>query len=208
MTITEESYNWAYALTPRSLTTQLILHHAAASGATAQSIHSFHLSKGWAGIAYHYYVRKSGEIVRGRPENMRGGHTTNWNYNSIGICFEGNFETEKMPQEQINAGAELIADIKRRYPTITVGRHSGFGQTACPGRNFPFEKLVSEQTEPDNGSAEQEDGPDDWAKEATDWARAEGLFTGDDKGNFRWRDAVTRQELAVLLKRYNDSMNM
>jgi hypothetical protein len=71
LTITETEYNWAYALTPRSVTTHLILHHAGASGATAQAIHEYHLSKGWAGIAYHYYVRKSGE----NRQRQAGEHT-------------------------------------------------------------------------------------------------------------------------------------
>lgn len=136
MKVISSDFKWAYALTPRSVTTHLILHHAGASSATAAGIHAYHLSKGWAGIAYHYFVAKSGEIYSGRPENMRGGHTTNWNYCSIGVCFEGNFETEQMPEAQIAAGRELVADIAARYPSIVIGRHSDFGQTACPGKNF------------------------------------------------------------------------
>ena len=69
MKIIEKNYGWAYALSPRGLTTHLILHHAAALTATAEGIHSYHLSLGWAGIAYHYFVAKNGDIYRGRPEN-------------------------------------------------------------------------------------------------------------------------------------------
>ena len=143
MKVISNNYKWAYALTPRTVTTHLILHHAAASSATADGIHAYHLSKGWAGIAYHYFVSKKGEVYCGRPENMRGGHTTNWNYCSIGICFEGNFETEQMSAAQLEAGKELVVDITSRYPSIVVGKHSDFGQTACPGRNFPYDKMVS-----------------------------------------------------------------
>ena len=74
MNIIEEKYNWAYPLTPRRTTTLLVLHHEAGSGSTAQQIHNYHrYTNGWAGIAYHYYVRKDGSIYRGRPENMIGG---------------------------------------------------------------------------------------------------------------------------------------
>ena len=66
MQITEKTYDWAYPLTPRSVTTHLVLHHAGASRATAAGIHAYHLSKGWAGIAYHYFVAKDGSVTRGR----------------------------------------------------------------------------------------------------------------------------------------------
>jgi len=138
MKVVEVTYNWAHALTRRSRTTLLVLHHEAGSGSTPQQIHAYHLSKGWSGIAYHYYIRKNGTIYRGRSENMIGGHCLGYNSVSIGICFEGNFEIETMGPEQINAGWELIEDILRRYPGISVRRHKDLNQTSCPGTNFPF----------------------------------------------------------------------
>jgi len=143
MNIIETSYKWAYIPGNRITTTHLILHHAAAYFASAQTIHGWHLGNGWAGIAYHYYVRKDGSIYRGRPEYWSGGHTSNWNHCSIGICFEGNFDAETMPAAQAKAGAVLVANIKTRYPGIIVGRHRDYNSTVCPGRNFPFYEIVS-----------------------------------------------------------------
>ncbi|MEF9971045.1 MAG: peptidoglycan recognition family protein [Oscillospiraceae bacterium] len=201
MKIIEKPLNWAYALTPRSMTTHLILHHAAGEG-SVDTIHALHLKNGWAGIAYHYYVRRDGTIFRGRPENMRGGHTTNWNYCSIGVCFEGNFENEKMSPPQEKAGAELVADIVSRHPGITVGRHRDYGQTACPGKNFPFEDMLKGGSfEPEDRDAEHETEPDGWAKASCDWAVKNGIFVGDGSGDFRWRSSVSRQELAAVLFR-------
>lgn len=201
MKVISNNYKWAFALTPRNVTTHLVLHHAAASSATAEGIHAYHLSKGWAGIAYHYFVAKSGEVYSGRPENMRGGHTTNWNYCSIGICFEGDFETEQMTELQIAAGRELLADIVSRYPSIVVGRHSEYGQTACPGKNFPLDKIVNgKNAEPEN-DIEQTDEPSDWATGACAWAIGKGLVKGDGNKKYRWHETVTRQELAVILER-------
>ena len=201
MQVISNNFNWAFALTPRSVTTHLILHHAAASSATAQGIHTYHLSKGWAGIAYHYFVSKSGEIFSGRPENVCGGHTANWNYCSIGVCFEGNFETEEMSEAQLKAGKELMSDIASRYPSIVIARHSDFNQTACPGKNFPFEKLVSGKESKAEKDAEQTDEPSEWAKSACSWAVEKGLFLGGENSNFRWHEALTRQELALVLER-------
>ena len=207
MTITEQKYKWAYALTPRNVTTHLILHHSASSSATPEGIHAYHLSRGWAGIAYHYLVKKDGTIYRGRPENMRGAHTTDWNYCSIGICFEGNFETEQMPDAQIDAGRQLVADIVSRYPSIVVGMHKQFGQTSCPGKNFPFAEITTEKNECSDKSAEADAPCDDWAKDACDWAVSEGLFEGNDSGQLRWHDNLTRQQLAVILKRYSTTVS-
>lgn len=141
MRIIEEKYSWAAQLQRRKATTHLILHHAAASGLSAQDIHRFHLGKGWAGIAYHYYVRKDGNIYTGRPENAVGGHTSGMNWCSIGVCFEGNFETDEMSREQKAAGLALAANIRARYPDIEIGGHREYGATACPGKNFPLEEM-------------------------------------------------------------------
>jgi len=152
MTIIEETYEWRYPLVKRPKTTHLILHHEAGSGSTAQDIHNYHKNvNGWSGIAYHYYVRKNGKIYRGRPEDMQGGHTLNWNQVSIGICFEGNFENEQMYALQFAAGKELILDILKRYPDIVILGHKDVNATACPGKNFPLDefKHLKIQTEED-----------------------------------------------------------
>lgn len=203
MKVIDAGLKWAYGLTPRSLTSHLIIHHAAGEG-PVEAIHNYHLSLGWAGIAYHYYVRKDGSVYRGRPENMRGGHTTNWNWCSIGICFEGNFETEHMPEAQKTAGQELVADIVSRFPSIVVGKHSEYGATSCPGKFFPYEDIINgTKTEPEKNPEDRAE-PDEWAEESCLWAVEKGIFLGDGSGNFRWRDAVTRQELAVLLRRFEN----
>ncbi|NLV87044.1 MAG: N-acetylmuramoyl-L-alanine amidase [Clostridiales bacterium] len=207
MTIIEKNYGWSYALTPRSLTTHLILHHAATLKATAEGIHSYHLSLGWAGIAYHYFVAKSGEIYRGRPENMRGGHTSGMNHCSIGICFEGNFEIEEMSKEQIKAGAELVADIVSRYPDINTSQHKDFGATACPGKNFPFELITMKEEKQGGELLKEKTEPEEWAKEAAEWACESGLFLGDGQGNFNWHNSLSRQELALILMRFNKLLN-
>ena len=195
MTIKEIAYKWAYNLTPRATTTHLIVHHCAGDG-SPESIHSYHRSLGWAGIAYHYYVRKDGTVYRGRPENMTGGHTTNYNWCAIGICFEGNFEKETMSAAQRKAGAELVANIKSRYPSITVGKHSQYGATSCPGKNFPFTEICA-PPEPE-GSAEDTNEPSDWAKEAWEWATKAEITDGIAPKN-----NITREQVITMLYRYD-----
>lgn len=52
-----------------------------------------------------------------------------------------------------------------------------------------------------NTPAALDNTPDAWAKDAVDRAVAAGVLVGDDKGDLKLHDAVTRQELAVMLMR-------
>lgn len=143
MKINEVAYKWNGALSKRRSTSRIILHHAAASKCSAQQIHSWHLANGWVGIGYHFFVRKDGSVYRGRPEDTVGAHAGNNNYDSIGICFEGNFDREQMNEVQRTAGAELVAYLKDKYGITKVQKHSDVNATGCPGTHFPF-KEVSE----------------------------------------------------------------
>lgn len=147
MRINEVSYKWNGALSKRRSTTRIILHHAAASKCTAQQIHRWHLANGWVGIGYHFLVRKDGSVYRGRPEDTLGAHAGNNNYDSIGICFEGNFMTETMPIAQKWAGQELVAYLKDKYGITKVQKHSDVNATGCPGTHFPFSSIAGHGTE-------------------------------------------------------------
>lgn len=144
MNIIQPDYKWNGSLAKRAKTQRIVLHHAAAVQCTAEDIHGWHLANGWAGIGYHYFVRKDGSIYRGRPEDTVGAHALNSNSISIGVCFEGNFENEAMPDSQLSAGAELVADILRRYRLgiDAVCGHRDVNATACPGGNFPLEAIT------------------------------------------------------------------
>lgn len=142
MNIVEHKYSFASGLVKRKSTTDIILHHAAALKCSANDIHSWHLQNGWAGIGYHFLVRKDGSVHRGRPIDTVGAHAGNHNSYSIGVCFEGNFETEKMGEAQKEAGAELVTYLRELFPSIkTVGKHKDYNSTACPGKNFPFDYI-------------------------------------------------------------------
>lgn len=128
------------SLTKRTKTSNIVLHHRAGNG-DLKSIHNQHLNQGWAGVGYHFYIRKNGEIWQGRPQDAVGSHCPNFNSISVGICFEGNFETEKMQDTQLNSGIWLIKKLKKDYLNATIKGHKELYATACPGKNFPLGKL-------------------------------------------------------------------
>ncbi len=145
MRITDVDYKWNGSLARRKKTSKIVVHHAAAKISTCHDIHSWHLSKNWAGIGYHFLVRKDGSVYRGRPEDTVGAHAYGANSISIGICFEGNFETEAMPDAQLASGKALIACLLSKYglSTASVVPHSSINATACPGKNFPLSEMLS-----------------------------------------------------------------
>ena len=54
------------------------------------------------------------------------------NSNSIGICAEGDYNNEIMPEVQKQAIIELIADIKSRINIKWIKGHKEILATSCP----------------------------------------------------------------------------
>lgn len=140
-------------LTARSKTVRAILHHSAGPKASAEDIHRWHLANGWSGAGYHFLVRKDGSVYRLRPEWAVGAHATGSNSDSIGICFEGNFMTENMPDAQKRAGKELLEWVKGKYGFTKVQAHRDVQSTSCPGGNFPFDEIANGSVAPEPPTA-------------------------------------------------------
>ena len=124
---------------------RIICHNADATTCSIEDIDRWHKNNGWAGCGYHFLVRKDSSIYRGRPENKLGAHTSNYNTGSLGICFEGKYNTEEMPEAQLKAGQELIKYLLDKYNLSKANayKHKDFNNTDCPGHNFPWDKLIS-----------------------------------------------------------------
>lgn len=144
MNIIETKLKFKEKLLNRSRTSYIVLHHCAGNGDII-SIHNQHIKQKYSGIGYHYYIRKDGKIYAGRPIGTVGAHCQNYNNISVGICFEGNFEIEKMCETQKKAGADLVQYLKGIYPSASVMRHKDLNITACPGKNFPFDYINGKQ---------------------------------------------------------------
>lgn len=130
-------------MSDRKSTERIILHHADAKNCSAEDIHRWHLNNGWSGAGYHFLVRKDGKVYRLRPEDKVGAHAYGSNYNSLGICFEGDYTEEDMPEAQKEAGKELVAYLKNKYNITTVQAHRDVCATSCPGDKFPFDEIAN-----------------------------------------------------------------
>ncbi|MBB6696237.1 peptidoglycan recognition protein family protein [Clostridium algidicarnis] len=128
---------------------KIIIHHPEWYGDIV-GLNNIMRNMGYYMIGYNYYVRKDGSVWKGRPDWATGANCYGQNTQSIGVCFEGNFEKDKeMPKEQFNSGVELIQYLKNKYGISEVGGHKKYYNTACPGKNFPLNDLINSA----NGSA-------------------------------------------------------
>ena len=147
MKLIDSKFQWNGTLKLGNKPNKIILHHAEASSCTVYDIHNWHIKNGWTGIGYHYFIRKDGNIYKGRPENAIGAHCINNNSSSISICVEGRYQLETMPQVQYDSLIELIKDIDIRYGKMPIFGHGELNNTNCPGKNFPLEKIKNNRHE-------------------------------------------------------------
>lgn len=87
-----------------------------------------HKARGFADIAYHYYVTRDGQVHEGRPLWQEGAHCRGHNKHSIGICYEGGLDIQgkaadtRTPAQRQSLRA-LLEDLHRRYPSAVILGH-------------------------------------------------------------------------------------
>lgn len=118
---------------------------------------------------------------------------------------------------------ELLVDICTRHPSIgrlrwqgdkamvgqpdkqNIAVHRWFAYKSCPG-DYIYERLgdIAAEVNRRLDAAEMDNTPAVWAREAVEWAKTNGIMLGDDKGNLRLHDNITREEMCVMLYRAAD----
>ena len=134
----------------RPTTEMIVIHHAGFpdgdKDSSAEEIHKYHQEvNGWAGIGYHYVIRKDGTIEQGRKPLAVGAHSYKHNKNSVGICVAGNFNVAKIKSAQMDSLKLLTAWLCQKYKLNPLGKgvivgHRNLNDTSCPGDNL-YKKL-------------------------------------------------------------------
>ncbi|MED4461707.1 peptidoglycan recognition protein family protein [Metabacillus fastidiosus] len=145
MQIENVGLKFSKALTPLKRVTKIIIHHPAHPTWGIKKIHNYHQkSNGWNGIGYSYFIPKHGGVQLGRGGNL-GAHCKGMGMNnqSLGICFQGDFDKQVPTEAQYRDGAKLVAQLLRQegLQINDVAPHRDFDATACPGKNFNMNKL-------------------------------------------------------------------
>ena len=125
----------------------IVLHHSLTkdSGTVSwQAIRRYHMQNGFSDIGYHYgieLIKSHYEIFVGRGMNKIGAHCKHqqMNHKSIGICFVGNFDIEKVPMAQWEIGVKFVRSLCQTLaiPFSNVTGHRDYtSQKTCPGKFF------------------------------------------------------------------------
>ena len=134
---------------------KIVIHHTGNDeddDLSAKEIHAIHKGMGWAGIGYHFVIRKNGVIESGRPEWAWGAHAEIYNPYTIAVHLCGNFELDAVhpTAAQIESAAYLIGWLCEKYNlTPDAGHvvgHRDLMATACPGKNLYLPNPVTGET--------------------------------------------------------------
>ncbi|HHT9155361.1 MAG TPA: N-acetylmuramoyl-L-alanine amidase, partial [Candidatus Tripitaka sp. YC43] len=134
----------------------IVLHHSATHEGSAARFDTFHREvRGWEnGLGYHFVIgngtdSRDGEIEVGKrwKKQLSGAHAGDSRYNrmGIGICLVGNFEEGDRPtRRQMKSLINIIRYLSQRYdiPRSSIILHKDVHDTACPGKNFPYKKVM------------------------------------------------------------------
>ncbi len=125
----------------------IVFHTVSSSGDhDISDIKAWHKARGMRTVGYHYYIRRNGQLQKGREEDEIGAHCIHQGMNrkSIGICLEGHGDYKMWTQQQTLIFLRLVKDLFYRYP-ITVEHVLGHRETGslktCPGTLIDCEKV-------------------------------------------------------------------
>lgn len=127
----------------KNIPTKLIVHHSADSSPSdqLQKIDRYHKSIGFPistlgfHVGYHYLINHKGLVTCTRADDDEGAHTKGINFESIGICLEGNFDEELPTEEQKSSLGKLLVELCQKYKldVTDIYPHSAFRNTKCYG---------------------------------------------------------------------------
>ena len=128
------------SLRARAITDRIVIHCSATSPEQdigRAEIDQWHKARGWAGIGYHFIIRRDGALEYGREATKVGAHARGHNRRAIGICLIGGVEEAGKPSANFT-GAQwaklerLLAVLKLVWPAAEVIGHNEVSAKACP----------------------------------------------------------------------------
>lgn len=134
-----------YAQIPLMYKNIIVIHHDDSNfddWTPLYIIANYHVKKKqWPGIGYHFYIDHAGNIYQTQELKTISNHCEKHNSNSIGICFQGNFNKQHPTDFQYSSGTKLISHLKTKLNIINVFGHRDLNETDCPGTNFNINLL-------------------------------------------------------------------
>lgn len=123
----------------------IVLHHTASSTTQIpEQIQYRDLKSGKSYSApYHYLVYRDGRIYKSRPISESGTCVEKMNSKVICVAGVGNWdESDLTTPVFVESVAKLCAVLLYHYPKLEIVPHKYLVATDCPGRFFPFQKIL------------------------------------------------------------------
>jgi len=134
----------------------IVIHHSASASGSAAEFDKYHREKRrWEnGLGYHFVIGNGNGTPDGKIEignrwinQINGAHAgvEEYNHYGIGICLVGNFNESYPTAAQMESLSTLVGYLQDRcrIPSEKVIMHRHCRQTDCPGRKFPYYKLLA-----------------------------------------------------------------
>ena len=109
-----------------------VVHHSANDG-DVYSAARYHVSKGWPGIGYTFWIDQDGEIYTTNDLDTICYGVANNNTRCLSICVQGNFDSKTPNEAQLKALKNLITHLNGLIGKRPVKVHRDFVATGCPG---------------------------------------------------------------------------
>ena len=95
---------------------------------TPKQLEAEHRRRGFTGIGYHFYIRRTGKVEHTRWPEIPGAHVRGLNRHSIGICYEGGLDASGRPAdtrtpEQRSALRRLVWELLKEHRNARVCGH-------------------------------------------------------------------------------------
>jgi peptidoglycan hydrolase-like protein with peptidoglycan-binding domain len=124
---------------PRRKVNRVFLHCSASdidSHDDIEVIRSWHLSRGFDDIAYHFFIHKNGNLSMGRDLEITPASQKGHNVGTISICLHG-YRIENFTYAQYQTLRELSSQINRAYyERVSFHGHCEVASKACPTFNY------------------------------------------------------------------------
>lgn len=127
----------------KNVPNKIIVHHSAYDQKTDQlmQINQWHkdrdftLSQRGYYVGYHFVINNDGQITQTRELDEVGCHCKGFNFESIGVCLEGDFTTHAPSEAQKTALGKLLVMLCERLHIgdADIHPHRVFGNTSCYG---------------------------------------------------------------------------